>query len=128
MPKKGQKPTEKQLAALEAGRQKFCQGEPRTKEASEKGAEKSAEVRAEAAQRRRFAEEIAEELDMVTTEGTTRKNAIAKKLVQMLVDADNPETLEKLFKLVRDTIGEMPTTKTELTQEKPFEINVKVIK
>lgn len=128
MPKKGQKPTEKQLAALEAGRQKLCSGEQRTKEIAQQGNEKSAEVRAEAAQRRRFSEEIAERLEILTTTGKTRKNAIAEKLVQMLISEDDPEVFEKLFKLARDTIGEMPTAKTELTQEKPFEINVKVIK
>ena len=133
MPKKGEKPTEKQLAALAAGRKKFKRGEARTSEAALKGIESRIEKQQNEYEKKTFAQLLADELDIVRSDGKTRKYKIAEGLVDMLEgelskEKPNGKTINSLFAAIRDTIGEKPQEKVSLDQEKPFEINVKVIK
>ncbi|MBQ9113898.1 MAG: hypothetical protein IJY05_03140 [Clostridia bacterium] len=122
MPKKGEKPTEKQLAALRAGKKDFCRGEQRTREIAKKGTQASIQARQENVERRTFAQLLAEELSITTKEGKTRKNSIAKGLVEMLdkelaKSKPNGKTVNSIFVAIRDTIGEMPTQKIKLDAE-----------
>ena len=129
MPKKGEKPTEKQLAALKAHQKPFEQGATRTSEAGKKSAEK----RKVEYQKATFAQLLAEELDIVREDGKTRRYKIAEGLAKMLeteVNKPNPngKTINALFQAIRDTIGEKPQEKVAVEQEKPFEINITVTK
>lgn len=129
MPKKGEKPTEKQLAALRAGKKDFERGATRTSEAGKKSAEK----RKVEYQKATFAQLLAEELDIVREDGKTRRYKIAEGLAKMLeteVNKPNPngKTINALFQAIRDTIGEKPQEKVAVEQEKPFEINITVKK
>ena len=122
MPKKGEKPTEKQLAALRAGKKDFRSGEQRTREIAKKGTQASIQSRQENAERRTFAQLLAEELSITTKDGKTRKNSIAKGLVEMLdkelaKSKPNGKTVNSIFAAIRDTIGEMPTQKIKLDAE-----------
>jgi hypothetical protein len=131
MPKKGEKPTEKQLAALKAHQQPFKQGEARTSEAGAKGGKATVENGHKEYDRRTFAELIAEKLDLVQPDGRTKRDAIADGLVNMLrnelaKEHPNGKTLTALFQAIRDTIGEKPQEKVAVEQEKPFEINITV--
>lgn len=133
MPKKGEKPTEKQLAALKAGKKDFQHGEPRTKEAASKGGKATAENAKKEYDRKTFAQCIGEQLDLVREDGTTRRSTIAKNLVKLL-DAElakpnpNGKVVNQIFQAIRDTVGEKPTDKVSVDQEKPFEINITVSK
>ena len=133
MPKKGEKPTEKQLAALEAGRRKFVSGEQWTKEVQSKGGKAIVENGKKEYDRKTFAQCIGEQLDLVREDGTTRRSTIAKNLVKML-DAElakpnpNGKVVNQTFQAIRDTVGEKPTDKVSVEQEKPFEINITVKK
>ena len=133
MPKKGEKPTEKQLAALKAGKKDFQYGEARTREAGSKGGKATAANGKKEYDRKTFAECIGEQLDLVREDGTTRRSTIAKNLVKML-DAElakpnpNGKVVNQIFQAIRDTVGEKPTDKVQVDQEKPFEINITVKK
>ena len=132
MPKKGEKPTEKQLAALRAGKRDFVSGEQRTKEIQAQGTKASTEKRKVEYQKATFAQLLAEELDIVRPDGKTRRYKIAEGLATMLekeLSKPNPngKTVNQIFQAIRDTVGEKPTEKVSVDQEKPFEINVKVI-
>lgn len=133
MPKKGEKPTEKQLAALQENQKRFKQGEARTKEAGAKGGKATVENGNKEYDRKTFAQCIGEQLDLVREDGTTRRSTIAKNLVKML-DAElakpnpNGKVVNQIFQAIRDTVGEKPTDKVSLDQEKPFEINITVKK
>jgi hypothetical protein len=133
MPKKGEKPTEKQLAVLQENQKRFSQGDPRTKELSEKGNKVKSEKQEKEYDRKTFAQCIGEQLDLVREDGTTRRSTIAKNLVKML-DTElakpkpNGKVVNQIFQAIRDTVGEKPTDKVSLDQEKPFEINITVTK
>lgn len=131
MPKKGEKPTEKQLAALNAGRRKLNSGDEWSKSVQAQGVKARVENDKKEYDRRTFAELIAEKLDLVQPDGKTKRDAIADGLVNMLkkeLAKDNPngKTLTALFQAIRDTIGEKPQEKVAVEQEKPFEINITV--
>jgi hypothetical protein len=133
MPKKGEKPTEKQLAALRAGKKDFKSGEARTREIGAMGGRKQVENGRKEYDRRTFAELIAEKLDLVQPDGKTKRDAIADGLVNMLKkelakEKPNGKTINALFQAIRDTVGEKPTDKVSVEQEKPFEINITVKK
>lgn len=133
MPKKGEKPTEKQLAALEEGRRKFQSGEQWTKEAQSKGGKATAENGKKEYQKATFAQLLAEELDIVRPDGKTRRYKIAEGLATMLekeLSKPNPngKVVNQIFQAIRDTVGEKPTDKVSVEQEKPFEINITVKK
>ena len=133
MPKKGEKANEKQLAALEEGRRKFQCGEQWSKEAQSKGGKTTAENAKKEYDRKTFAQCIGEQLDLVREDGTTRRSTIAKNLVKLL-DAElakpnpNGKVVNQIFQAIRDTVGEKPTDKVSVDQEKPFEINITVSK
>jgi hypothetical protein len=133
MPKKGEKPTEKQLAALEAGRRKLVSGDEWSKEQQAKSIAARVEKQEKEYDRKTFAQCIGEQLDLVREDGTTRRSTIAKRLVEML-DAElakpnpNGKVVNQIFQAIRDTVGEKPTDKVSVEQEKPFEINITVKK
>ena len=133
MPKKGEKANEKQLAALREHQVQFTQGDPRTRELSEKGNEIKKEKQEKEYDRKTFAQCIGEQLDLVREDGTTRRSTIAKNLVKLL-DAElakpnpNGKVVNQIFQAIRDTVGEKPTDKVSVDQEKPFEINITVSK
>lgn len=133
MPKKGEKPTEKQLAALEAGRRKLVSGDEWSKEQQAKSIVARVENQEKQYDRKTFAQCIGEQLDLVREDGTTRRNTIAKRLVELL-DAElakpnpNCKVVNQIFQAIRDTVGEKPTDKVSVEQEKPFEINITVKK
>ena len=133
MPKKGEKPTEKQLAALEAGRRKLVSGDEWSKEQQAKSIVARVENQEKEYDRKTFAKCIGEQLDLVREDGTTRRSTIAKNLVKML-DAElakpnpNGKMVNQIFQAIRDTVGEKPTDKVQVDQEKPFEINITVKK
>ena len=104
----------------------FKKGHVTPKEICQKGGQVSAENRAIRGQGKRFAELIAEQLDMETTRGTTRKWEVAKKLVEMLEKGEKVDDVMKVFTTLRDTIGETVQQKVSVEQEKPFVIEVKV--
>ena len=133
MPKKGEKPTEKQLAALRENQKRFQQGTARTKEAGSKGGKATAENGKKEYQKATFAQLLAEELDIVRPDGKTRRYKIAEGLATMLekeLAKPNPngKVVNQIFQAIRDTVGEKPTDKVSLDQEKPFEINITVKK
>jgi ABC-type antimicrobial peptide transport system ATPase subunit len=131
MPKKGEKPTEKQLAALEAGRRKLVSGDEWSKEQQAKSIVARVENQEKEYDRKTFAQCIGEQLDLVREDGTTRRSTIAKNLVKML-DTElaktkpNGKVVNQIFQAIRDTIGEKPQEKVSVEQEKPFEIEIKV--
>ena len=131
MPKKGEKPTEKQLAALEAGRRKFKSGDKWSQEQHAKGIEARVEKQEKEYDRKTFAQCIGEQLDLVREDGTTRRSTIAKNLVKLL-DTElakpkpNGKVVNQIFQAIRDTVGEKPTDKVSVDQDKPFEITVTV--
>ena len=111
--------TEKQRAALDEGRKTFQKGEQRTIALSKKGNENSVTARQERAQRRTFAQDLAEALDIVTSKGETRKQQIARGLVDALLlelEKKRPDgkKVVALFVTIRDTIGEMPSQKVDV--------------
>jgi hypothetical protein len=131
MPKKGEKPTEKQLAALKAGKRDFVSGDERTKAIQAQGVRARVEKQEKQYQKATFAQLLAEELDIVREDGKTRRYKIAEGLAKMLeteVNKPNPngKTINALFQAIRDTIGEKPQEKVSVEQEKPFEIEIKV--
>lgn len=133
MPKKGEKPTEKQLAALEAGRRKLVSGDEWSKEQQAKSIVARVENQEKQYDRKTFAQCIGEQLDLVREDGTTRRNTIAKRLVELLnaeLAKPNPngKVVNQIFQAIRDTVGEKPTDKVSVEQEKPFEINITVKK
>lgn len=133
MPKKGEKPTEKQLAALEKGRRSFKSGDKWSQEQHAKGIEARVEKQEKQYDRKTFSQCIGEQLDLVREDGTTRRSTIAKRLVELLdteLAKPNPngKVVNQIFQAIRDTIGEKPQEKVEVAQEKPFEINITVKK
>lgn len=131
MPKKGEKPTEKQLAALREHQVRLAKGDPRTKEISAKGNKAKTEKQEKQYDRKTFAQCIGEQLDLVREDGTTRRSTIAKRLVELLnaeLAKPNPngKVVNQIFQAIRDTVGEKPTDKVQVDQEKPFEITVTV--
>ena len=133
MPKKGEKPTEKQLAALEAGRRKLVSGDEWSKEQQAKSIVARVENQEKEYDRKTFAQCIGEQLDLVREDGTTRRSTIAKRLVELLnteLAKPNPngKVVNQIFQAIRDTVGEKPTDKVQVDQEKPFEINITVSK
>lgn len=67
---------------------------------------------------------LKEELLMILEEGNTQKN-ISTALIAEALKGKNKM---KAFEVIRDTIGEKPKEEIEVGQEKPFEVNIKVIK
>jgi hypothetical protein len=133
MPKKGEKPTEKQLAALRAGKKDLVSGDERTKAIQAKGVKARIEKQEKEYQRATFAQLLAEELDIVRPDGKTRRYKIAEGLAAMLekeLAKPNPngKVVNQIFQAIRDTVGEKPTDKVSVDQEKPFEINITVQK
>lgn len=133
MPKKGEKPTEKQLAALEAGRRKLVSGDEWSKEQQAKSIKARVEKQEKEYQKATFAQLLAEELDIVRPDGKTRRYKIAEGLATMLekeLTKPNPngKVVNQIFQAIRDTVGEKPTDKVQVDQEKPFEINITVKK
>ncbi|MBQ5927115.1 MAG: hypothetical protein IIX01_04255, partial [Clostridia bacterium] len=119
MPIKGGKCTEKQLAALRAGKKDFISGDERTREIQSQGTKAAVEKRTLQAQKRTFAQHLAEILSLETKEGKTRKNGIAEGLVSALEKElaskkPNGKTINALFVAVRDTLGEAPSQKIDL--------------
>lgn len=119
MPKKGEKCTEKQLAALHAGKKDFISGDERTKAIQAQGTKKAAELRTQEAQKRTFAQHLAEALAITTKDGKTRKHGIAEGLTKALENElakknPNGKTVNALYTAIRDTIGEMPSQKIDL--------------
>ena len=133
MPKKGEKPTEKQLAALEAGRRKLVSGDEWSKEQQAKSVKARVEKQEKEYQKATFAQLLADELDIVRPDGKTRRYKIAEGLATMLekeLAKPNPngKVVNQIFQAIRDTVGEKPTDKVSVEQEKPFEINITVKK
>lgn len=119
MPKKGEKCTEKQLAALYAGKKDFISGDERTKIIQAQGTKAAAEQRTQEAQKRTFAQHLADTLSITTKEGKTRKHGIAEGLTRALeneLSKKNPngKTVNALYTAIRDTIGEMPVQKVDI--------------
>lgn len=119
MPKKGEKCTEKQLAALRAGKKDLISGDERTKAIQAQGTKAAAELRTQEAQKRTFAQHLAEALSITTADGKTRKHGIAEGLTKALekeLAKKNPngKTVNALYTAIRDTIGEMPTQKVDV--------------
>ena len=119
MPKKGEKCTEKQLAALRAGKKDLISGDERTKAIQAQGTKAAAELRTQEAQKRTFAQHLAEALSITTADGKTRKHGIAEGLTKALekeLAKKNPngKTVNALYTAIRDTIGEMPTQKVDI--------------
>jgi hypothetical protein len=131
MPKKGEKANEKQLAALKAGRRSFVSGDKWSQEQHAKGIEARVEKQEKEYDRKTFAQCIGEQLDLVREDGTTRRSTIAKNLVKLLDQEiakpkPNGKVVNQIFQAIRDTVGEKPTDKVSVDQEKPFEINITV--
>ncbi len=119
MPKKGEKCTEKQLAALRAGKKDLISGDERTKTIQAQGTKAAAEQRTQEAQKRTFAQHLAEALSLTTKDGKTRKHGIAEGLTKALENElakknPNGKTVNALYTAIRDTIGEMPTQKVDV--------------
>ena len=119
MPKKGEKCTEKQLAALQAGKKDFISGDERTKAIQAQGTKAAAEARTQEAQKRTFAQHLSEALAITTADGKTRKHGIAEGLTKALENElrkknPNGKTVNALYTAIRDTIGEMPAQKVDL--------------
>ena len=92
------------------------------KEARERGTNggiKSGEVRRE---RKAFKEALL--LALETKKGNKTIQDIG---IDALMDRYMNGDLEA-FKTVRDTVGEKPTDKVDIGQEKPFEVEIKVVK
>ena len=90
-----------------------------SQEEAKKGGKKSGEVRR---QRKAFKEALLLALETKKGNKTIQDigiNALMEKY--MIGDLD-------AFKTVRDTIGEKPTDKVDIGQDKPFEVEIKVIK
>lgn len=95
---------------------------PTSEEAREigrKGGKKSGEIRR---QRKAFKEALILALEAKKGDKTIQDIGI-EALMQRYMIGD----LEA-FKTVRDTIGEKPTDKVDIGQEKPFEVEIKVVK
>ena len=62
------------------------------------------------------------------------KEAIEELLTQddfkeiVLNQIKRAKTFDKSFEVLRDTMGQKPTDKVELESDKPFEVNIKVVK
>lgn len=80
-----------------------------------KGGIKSGEVRR---QRKTLREEL---LALLATGNNQNKMSLA--MIEKALKGDT-----KAFEVIRDTIGEKPKDQIELGQEKPFEVNIKVVK
>ena len=105
--------TEKQREALDKGRRSFKSGDEWSKIQHAKGVDAAVKKRQEASQAKTFAQILAEELNVLTKDGTPRKNGVAKKLVEAIEHA-KPKEAAKLFEVLRDTLGEMPTHKIDI--------------
>lgn len=113
MPKKGEKCTEKQLAALRAGKKDFISGDKRTKDIQAQGTKAAAEKRTQDREKRTFAQHLAEELEILNKDGEPIKREIARKFIQTVKNS-SPKTAAKLFEVLRDTLGEAPTQKIDI--------------
>lgn len=91
----------------------------KAREIGKKGGKKSGEVRRE---RKAFKEALILALETKKDNKTIQEIGI-DSLMQKYMTGD----LEA-FKVVRDTIGEKPTDKVDISQEKPFEVEIKVVK
>ena len=80
-----------------------------------KGGQKSAEVRA-------ARKTLREELLALLAKGDTQ-NKMSLAMIERAMRGDT-----KAFEVIRDTIGEKPKEQIEVDQEKPFEVNIKVVK
>ena len=105
--------TDKQREALDKGRKSFKSGDEWSKIQHAKGVNAAVKKRQEASQARTFAQILAEELNVLTKDGTPRKNGVAKKLVEAIENA-KPKEAAKLFEVLRDTLGEVPAQKIDI--------------
>lgn len=105
--------TDKQRAALDKGRRSFKSGDEWSKIQHAKGVDAAVKKRQEASQAKTFAQILAEELNVLTKDGTPRKNGVAKKLVEAIEKA-KPKEAAKLFEVLRDTLGEAPSQKIDI--------------
>lgn len=85
------------------------------REYGKKGGERSAQVRAER-------KTLREELLALLAKGETQ-NKMSLAMIERAMKGDT-----KAFEVIRDTIGEKPKEKIEVEQDKPFEVNIKVVK
>lgn len=90
-----------------------------SREEAKKGGKKSGEVRR---QRKAFKEALL--LALETRKGNKTIQDIG---IEALMDRYMNGDLEA-FKAIRDTVGEKPTDKVDIGQEKPFEVEIKVVK
>lgn len=99
----------------------FVKGEDRQKELGKMGGIKSGENKRE---RKAFKEALLLALDTVKDNKTIQDIGIEALMVRYMSG-----DLEA-FKVVRDTIGEKPTDSLKLgtDEEKPFEVNINVVK
>jgi hypothetical protein len=65
---------------------------------------------------------LKEELILLLSEKDIQKS-IATALIDKALNGDT-----KAFEVIRDTIGEKPTDKVEVAQDKAFEVKIEVIK
>ena len=91
----------------------------KAREIGSKGGKKSGEVRR---QRKAFKEALLLALD-TKKDGKTIQDIGIDALLKKYMKGD----LET-FKAIRDTVGEKPTDKLDIGQDKPFEVEIKVIK
>lgn len=65
---------------------------------------------------------LREELLALLAKGETQ-NRMSLAMIEKAMKGDT-----KAFEVIRDTIGEKPKEQIEVDQEKPFEVNIKVVK
>lgn len=89
---------------------------------SRKGGLKSAENRK---QRKTLKEEL-----LLLLESDNTQESIALALIKEAMIGNNSGSVTKAFEVIRDTIGEKQSDKLEanLNNEKPFEVNINVVK
>lgn len=89
-----------------------------SKEARENGS-KGGKASVEARKKRKKLKE--ELLLLLKADDTQNKMSLA--LIKKALDGDI-----KAFEVIRDTIGEKPTDKMEINQDKPFKVKIEVVK
>ena len=84
--------------------------------------------------------EIARKGAKATNELKAKRKTLREELLALLATGDNQNKMSleiiekalkgdtKAFEVIRDTIGEKPKDQIEVGQEKPFEVNIKVVK
>ena len=65
---------------------------------------------------------LREELLLLLATGN-KQNKMSIAMIEKAIKGDT-----KAFEVIRDTIGEKPKDQIEVGQEKPFEVNIKVVK